>query len=70
MPQLLVTGEQGGAGAGAAATQKFVSSVAGASVPVFGSSTRWSANYSSGSGGKDPVTILCGEPVVVLAGSC
>ena len=58
LPQLLVTGEQGGAVA--AATQKFVSPVAGASVPVFGSSTPWSANYSS-SGATDPATILWGK---------
>ncbi|KAI7839555.1 hypothetical protein COHA_006682 [Chlorella ohadii] len=41
---------------GAASTNKFRSAVQGASVPVFGSSTPWSANYTGGSNGT--VTVL------------
>jgi len=44
---------------GAASTNKFRSAVEGASVPVFGSETPWSANYTSGSNGT--VTVLWGE---------
>ncbi|PRW44397.1 ervatamin-B-like isoform X2 [Chlorella sorokiniana] len=53
----LIQDPQGTASAsGAASTNKFRSAVQGASVPVYGSDTPWSANYSSGANGS--VTVL------------
>lgn len=57
--QLLQDPVRASSTSGAASTNKFRSAVTGANVPVFGSKTPWSANYTGGSNGT--VTVLWGE---------